>query len=452
MIAEEKQQERGDSLLLRVRKLVPWIRNSSFAVLDQGAISGSNFLISILLARWMQPDGYGAYALAFSIFVLLSLLYLSMVLEPMAVFGASTYRAGLRGYLKALLWIHVALTLLIFATLGISSAAVALWGRSPGLAGALAGVMIASPCVLLFWLVRRSFYLGLSPANAAAGAILYCAVALGGLYIVRHGHLTPLRAFLPIAVAAALTTILLYYRLRPTLRRTSLAVKTSEVWRRHWRYGRWALASSIASWVPAYIYYPLLTSFSGMSQGGELRALMNLVAPMQQTQAALSMLFLPYAARVYAEQGKSAVGGITQRITMVSLAASAVYWVFVIPFRGSVFHILYAGKYMEVAYLIPAIAVGAVLWGAASGPSIVLRAMDSPASVFVAFITSSVISLAVGIPACRYYGIVGAVWGTNLADAGALLMVVMLVRRKSKVDRDWQFIGKSVVQPADISD
>ena len=437
-----------------LRKLIPWASRSGFAIVDQGFISGSNFLLSIFLARWMRPDQYGAYALAFSIFVLLSLLYLSMVLEPMAVFGASTYRGGLRGYLKSLLWIHIALTSLIFIVLGISSSAAALWGQSPGLAGALAGVMLASPCVLLFWLTRRSFYLELSPANAAAGAVLYCAVALAGLYIIRwSGWLSPFSAFLPIAVAAVLTTVLLYYRLRRALRPASLEVKTSEVWLRHWEYGRWALAGSIASWVPAYIYYPLLTSFSGMSQSGELKALMNLVAPMQQTQAALAMLFLPYAARLYGEQGKSAVGEITRRITMMSLAASAIYWAFVIPFRGPIFHVLYGGKYMEVAHLIPAIAVGAVLWSGASGSSIVLRAMGSPASVFVAFIASSVISLAVGIPACRYYGIVGAVWGTNLADAGALLMVVVLLRRKSSVHSGWQWrIGKSIIRPVDVSD
>jgi Na+-driven multidrug efflux pump len=41
-----------------------------------------------------------------------------------------------------------------------------------------------------------------------------------------------------------------------------------------------------------------------------------------------------------------------------------------------------------------------------------------------------VVSLIVGIPATRAYGIVGAVWGTNLADAGALLMMLWLLRRK----------------------
>ena len=434
-----------------LRKGIPWASKSGFAVADQGFISGSNFVLSILLARWMGADQYGAYALAFSIFILLSLLYLSMVLEPMAVFGASTYRGGLRGYLKSLLWIHIAITAVIFVGLGLSSVGTAFWGQQPGLAGALAGVMLASPCVLLFWLVRRAFYLELSPASAAIGALFYCVAALGGMYLIRRaGWLSPFTSFLPIAFAAIFTSVVLYYRLRPSLRPSAIEVKTAEVWQRHWSYGRWALASAVASWVPAYIYYPLLTSFGSISQSGELKALMNLALPMQQTQAALSMLFLPYAARVFAQQGNSSVGSITRRLTMVSLGVSAVYWASIIPFRQTVFHLLYGGRYMEVVYLIPAVSVGAILWSGASGSSIVLRAMGSPASVFVAFIASSVISLAVGIPACRYYGVVGAIWGTNVADAGALLMVVWLVQRKSRGDSDWQWsMRKTVIQPAD---
>src|ERR1041385_6143479 len=45
-----------------------WVTRGTLAVLDQGLISGSNFLIGILLARWLLPAQYGAYGLAFEIF------------------------------------------------------------------------------------------------------------------------------------------------------------------------------------------------------------------------------------------------------------------------------------------------------------------------------------------------------------------------------------------------
>src|SRR5947207_12866057 len=87
----------------RPKKLVRWVTKGGLAILDQGLISGSNFLIGILLARWLMPDQYGAFALAFSVFLLLSYVYQSFLAEPQAVFSGSAYRKSLRGYLQTLL-------------------------------------------------------------------------------------------------------------------------------------------------------------------------------------------------------------------------------------------------------------------------------------------------------------------------------------------------------------
>src|ERR1700728_525791 len=83
----------------RKSKFARWIAKGGLAIIDQGLISGSNFLIGILLARWLMPEAYGAFALAFSVFLLLSYVYQSFLAEPQAVFSGSAYRGSLRGYL-----------------------------------------------------------------------------------------------------------------------------------------------------------------------------------------------------------------------------------------------------------------------------------------------------------------------------------------------------------------
>jgi len=92
-------------------KLVRWMTKCGLAVLDNGLISGSNFLLGILLARWLAPEEYGAYALSFSLFILVGFLYQALLLEPLSVFAGSTYRDNLRGYLKKALTIHWAISL-----------------------------------------------------------------------------------------------------------------------------------------------------------------------------------------------------------------------------------------------------------------------------------------------------------------------------------------------------
>lgn len=417
-----------DTTLTRV---TTWVQRGGFAILDQGLISGSNFLVGILLARWLVPEQYGAYAVAFGIFVLLSLVYQSLVLEPMAVFGGSSYRDCLRGYLGSLLRIHLAISVGIAAVFGVSALVAKEFSHSSVLAGALAGVTIASPCVLLFWLARRTFYLGLSASKAAMGAFVYSTLSMAGLYVLYHrGLLSPFSAFSLMGVAALGTAIYNFVRLRSQLRPGPVPPDVGVIWRRHWRYGAWALASCVVNWIPAYIYYPLLSSFAGMAHSGQLRALMNFTLPMEQLKAALALLFLPYAARVQAQQGQSSAGPLSTRLTTLSVAIAGSYWAVILIFRHPLFHFLYSGRYSEVAHLLPAVAFGSIVWSACFGPAIALRAMESPASVFVAFALATFLSLLIGVPASWAFGVTGAVWGTNLADLLSWVIVLVVLRRK----------------------
>src|SRR5947209_6401279 len=146
---------------------VPWVAKGGLALLDYGFYSGSNFLLGILLARWMAPEQYGAYALAFSIYILVTFLYQALLLEPLSVFSGTTYSNNLRGYLKSNIWLHWAVSAVICALLGGSAIAAKVWWHSPVSAMAFAGITAATPFVLIHALGRRSFYLRLSPVPAA---------------------------------------------------------------------------------------------------------------------------------------------------------------------------------------------------------------------------------------------------------------------------------------------
>jgi O-antigen/teichoic acid export membrane protein len=414
-----------------MQKIVHWGTKGGLAILDQGLISGSNFMISILLARWLMPDQYGAYAVAFGIYIMLALVYQSLVLEPMGVFGGSAFRNNLRGYLRSLISIHVVLSAAICIALILAWAVAHHVSASSAVTGALAGIAFASPCLMLFALARRTFYVELSPAPAAAGAFIYSAVVLAGLFIVYHrALLSPLSAFLLIGAGGLITGVVLMFALRSGLSSSGPAPAVSEAWTRHWRYGRWALASCIAGWLPSYIYFPVLSSSTGMAQSGQLKALMNLTMPFEQTKGALVMLVLPYAARVMAQHGKAGARLLGTRLTLLSVAGAIAYWAVIIPLHKPIFHILYSGRYMEVAYLLPALALGQIFWSATFGPGLALRAMESPRSVFVGLAAATAASVLVGVPATWAFGLKGAIWGSNLADFLSFGALVYVLKRK----------------------
>lgn len=394
-------------------------------------ISGSNFAISVLLARWLALEAYGSYALAFAVFLLVSQFQQALLLEPMTVFGSSSYRDRLRAYLGTLLWLNGGIVALISLVLAISAWVVHLTHGFGFLATALLGVSLACPCILLFWLLRRGFYIQLQPAAATRGAVLYCGLVLTILLTANLLHLlSAFTAFLIMGIAALITSAVFFLQLKPTLRLQSNELRLRDISRQHWVYGRWALASAIAMWIPANIYYILLGSSRTMVNAAELRALMNLALPVGQTAGALSLLFIPFASRARAERGAESLRKISWNITMLYGAGAVLYWVVIVVFRGSVLHLFYGGHYSQIGRFVPILALSSVFQTCTHGPGIGLRANEMPICVFYAYLVSSVISVGVGVIATSVLGVRGAVGTMLLANLSAFFVAQVMLRRQ----------------------
>src|SRR6266700_6055382 len=255
-IATTWPAERLRSIWLMGRK---WMSRGLFAVIDQGLISGSNFALGVLLARWLGPTEYGVYALAFATFLLLSLVHHALLLEPMSVFGGSAYRSGLPRYLGLLLWIQVLIGSVSFSVLAGAAFVVRAAGVGSQFAPALLGIAFAAPAVLVLWFARRGLYLEYLSRFSAFGALIYAGVLFAALRILyRSWKVSALSAFIVMGAAALIASTFLLVRIRPQLRHMQFRTELTEVGRQHWRYGRWALASTFFIWVPWNLYYTVV--------------------------------------------------------------------------------------------------------------------------------------------------------------------------------------------------
>ena len=412
-----------------------WVFKGGLAIADQGLISGSNFVLSIFLARYLGADQYGAYALAFSTFVLLSLIHQALVLEPMSVFGPSVYRNTLRHYLGLMMWLQLGMGA-IFVIAASSVGVLSSFLREPShLAMAFAGMAFAAPCVLLLWFARRAFYLQLRPGQALIGAFAYSALLWFGIWALgRAKLLSPFAAFLVMGSCALLTSILLLIRLQPAVgvRGTAAWLALKEISERHWRYGVWALVSGLLFWIPWNIFYPLVARFSGLAEAGTLRALLNLTLPITSAYSAFSMLFLSHTARLGHEGGWESVKAQAWRIAGLYTLGSGSYWLLVCLFRSQLIHFLYADQYSQVVPLVPVLAISSILSGATLGPTITIRAMRSPATVSLIYFGASVVALLVGIPACRAWGFRGAILAILLSSMMAFLAGFQILRSRDR--------------------
>jgi len=404
-----------------------WMGKSSLAVIDEGLVSGSNFVLVIVLARWLGTRQYGAYALAFSVFLLLAGLYQAVLLEPMSVFGPLRRGADRRDYLGAVLWIHAGICTVCALALG--AAGFVLAAAQPDLAAVLRALAVALPSILLLWLARAACYLRYSPATAAAAALMYSCLLLGGLVVVnRSGLLSSPAVFLSMGGASLAVALCLLAGARPRL--TGMRREAARVWREHWTYSRWALCTAAVMWVPGNIFYVATGALAGMGATGSLRALLNIALPVTHSGTALVRLFQPYLSERQQQRGTPAIVPAVGLLSGLFAAGALAYALVFAVFHVRVFGWLYAGRFVENSWMAAWVAVGVVFQMAAYGIALGLRAVRSPASIFAAYSTSAAISVLIGIPGVWLLGLPGAVGSTVVSNIALAIVQAILLRRK----------------------
>lgn len=402
----------------RLAWLVTWGTKGSLALTDQALFAGAQFALNILLARWLAPAEYGAFAVAYSVFLLLSAIHVALLIEPMLVFGSDKYANLCRSYLGIVMRAHWGLTILASALLLAAGAVVARELSQP-VGHALFALSFALPLVLLTWLTRRAFYIELRPGYAAAGgAVFFCAL-LAIVCGLRAGNLlTPVTAILAMGAAAAFGAAIHLAWLRPQWFADGKRLSLREIGLEHWNYGRWVLAAVFPSWTLLNLYYLALPIWFGLQGAGALKAIMNLAMPATNGLIAFGVLAIPLLVRHRRRGGLALMRRTVTRITGLFLLGGALYFAILYSFRIQIIHLLYGGKYANFSGL-PVLMVGLVplVTACSVGFGGALRSLERPDLLFRAYMAGSVLALTLGLWLAVNWGIVGATVGYLAAYA-----------------------------------
>lgn len=386
----------------------PVIGRVSWAVVDQSLLALANFAGNLVLARWLAADNYGGYVSASALFWLAASVHSGLLTEPMMVFGPGRFRDRLSTYFATLAVFHWYLSALVSAGLGAIGLGLIFWG-SPVSGWSMIGYALAAPAVLLLWLLRRTVYLWSHPRLAAGAGGIYLVGMLAIIYaFYRTATLSSFTAPLAAAGASVLAIICI------------MAMRGFPLWSRrrdnfmnqvateHWRYGRWAVASGIFTWIPGSLYYLIVPGMAGLEANAALSALWVLVMPAAQVTQALTFLLIPAFSRDRQDRRGAPLMWIALAIMLVG---ASLYALLIGLFGGPLMDLIYRGRYTQYtgyAWLMGLIVLPVAAIAVFGS---VLRAYERPDRVLWAYVASTVVTCAFGVAAIAAWGLLGAILG-----------------------------------------
>jgi len=396
-------------------------REGYLAAIDQGVISASNFLATIILARNVTPTELGVFGVGFIALRLVRSFQEGLVVQPINVFGAGMDERSFRRYVTSSTILQISL-----------AAATSLAAALGGWLLTVTGNDTAGPALFALWFtflwwqlqehIRRILYTRGKVFSAVINTILANIFRLAlMLWWAPQGKLSGIRGLDAIAWGSLAAIIPGIWATRSFWSIDFLSLK--ETWRRNWGLGRWLLGGSLANWV-AVEFYPILTAgMISFAAAGAYRALQNLVAPIHLLLRATDTFLTPRAARLYEQNGRHALARTLRIIYMVSGIPILGVLVIAMLFPTPLLRLLYGETYLPYSGSMVLMALFYALLYAYYPLQTAFKAARLTRPIFLANMAAIAAMFTVGIWAILRWGVAGTIAGQAL---NALIVSLVL--------------------------
>jgi O-antigen/teichoic acid export membrane protein len=392
------------------------VRTRALALADQAVVSGTNFLTTIMIARWALPDELGIYAMAISLLVSWIAAQEALVLLPYTIHrhrpqATPTEHAGSYLALSGLFSV-VAIAMFSMAALGLSTAS-----APHGLVAATLVLAVAVPFASLREFGRRLALAHLRVQGALVLDLATSTLQLGGLaWLAWTGRLSATTACAAIGVAYAVSSVAWLY-----LSRESFAIQVGQLrktMRRSWLLGKWLLATRIAESLHAQAVYWLLAVAIGTAATAAYAACMSIVSLGNPIILGLFNILLPQASLALANGGVNHLQRTVIRDTLLLGAAMALFCLLVAFGGERAMHLLFHGPYYQGQGHTLLVLALALLPSALGMPAAnALAAIERPYGIFWASLTAMVVTVVLAWFFMLKWGLVGAAYGLLAGNA-----------------------------------
>ena len=402
-------------------RAVALVRTELWGVLDQGLVSGVNFLTIILLARSLAPVDFGYFVLAFTVLQTAGTLQAALITRPHNVLGAVRHGRDYVDYSTTAAVVQVGFA----CTLASLAVAVAVLAHVGGFSQTQ--VVLALAPALVAWqlqeLGRRMLYTeGRLSAAFANDVLSYGGQAFALVLLWRLDLLTGPRALLTLAAAFAVGAAVVAWQLRSTLAgrldRSALSA--------NWHFGKWLGVAEVGQWFSTQFYIYLAAAVVGAVASAALKAAQTLLGPISVFLTFVTS-YLPIVLARELESSGTIRRKVRQSLTGI-LPVVVPYCLVIGLLAEPALELVYGSEYGQYADVVQLFALYYVVLAFSTVAIAALSARGMTRDVFVGQAAGAALSLAVGWALLLELGPAGGVVGMLLSWAVAMAFFLRALR------------------------
>lgn len=412
----------GRGLYSKAQDLLYRHRHMNWAMLDQGMVSGFNFITGLILARYLGLAEFGRFTLAWMTIEFLLTFQQCLIVAPMMSIGPKTDPTQQRKYFGAVLaqqgLFAVASLLLFFGCIMVAHSLQPDWT----LGEMILPLLVAGFAVQFQNYFRRYLFTN----NRGKFAFLIdlirypgqAAVLLALMLTTSLDATDALWIYAATSGAAAVIGALLLDRVEWEY---DLFLTTL---RRHWQFAKWFLLSEIMRWGTINLFFAVAGAVLGTVAVGAIRAAQLVLGFCNILIFGIENFAIVRASQHYREGGATALLTYIKRLTFyggllvgaIALIAAVApgFWLSLIK-----------SEYMDYGYIV-------VWWSALHLVLFVgtpldfgLRTIERTRTIFWASLGSAIVSVISVYPLISYFGITGAMAGILLIQIVKLLLLIL---------------------------
>jgi O-antigen/teichoic acid export membrane protein len=396
-------QRLGNGLLRQFKGREIW------ALTDQAVVSGTNFLTSVMLARFMGLREFGVFALAWMSVLFVNSLQNALIVAPMMSIGPKQEEKDRPSYFGAVVFQELVLVVLCFVLVyGVLNVSGNLVRFSEIKQLALPLAVSAFAYQMQDFLRRYFFATGESGRALADDALSYLTQLPILLLLHRAGALNSATALWAMAGTSLLGLLPgLFWMERLEFNREWIG----SISRRHWKISRWLSVSSLLQWTSGNLFVIAAPVYYGAAAAGVLKASQNLMGVTHVWFQGLDNVVPAETARRLRQGGVPSMLGYTRSILVRWGGLTLIFAVVMAVAPGFWLRLMYGPEMVQYGYILQLYALLYVVVFLGGPLRAGLQALEFTVPIFWSYLAMTGFAFCFAVPMAKWLGLSGSLFG-----------------------------------------